>query len=121
MTWEMSKQDIKINRVALANANKRVIQRRTMAMKAIVPLMTGNLPLRISGMRAKIVKLRNMITIAVTPYRRYPRDLHPKPTVGVKTVMAVAAAVVPHWRIRAKIDAIEIERSAPEENTSSAR
>jgi hypothetical protein len=51
----------------------------------------------------------------------YPRERHPKPTVGVKTMMIAAAAVVPHWRIRAKIDALNIEMSAPGGNTTFLR
>ena len=43
----------------------------------------------------------------------YPGERHPKPTVGVKTMIIVAAAAVPHWRTRARIDALNIDLSAP--------
>ena len=48
----------------------------------------------------------------------YPRERHPSPTVGVKTMMIVAAAVVPHWRMRAIIAALNIELNAPGGNTT---
>lgn len=48
----------------------------------------------------------------------YPREQHPKPTVGVKTTMIVAATAVPHWRIRAITAALNIEARAPGGNTT---
>ena len=45
----------------------------------------------------------------------YPRERNPKPTVGVKTMIIV---VVPHWRTRARIEALNIDMSAPSGKTT---
>ena len=90
-------------------------------MKAVKPLTKEERSPRVSEMRAEIVEtmVRNKIRMATPPYMTYPRERHPKPTVGVKTMMIVAAAVVPHCRIRAAIDAKNIERRALGGNTTS--
>jgi len=50
----------------------------------------------------------------------YPREQHLKSTVGMKTMIIAAAAVVPHWGTSAKIDALNIETSAPGDTALSA-
>ena len=100
-------KDNTISSVALVNASKRQIRRREMATKAVKSLTKGERSPRVSEMRANIVErmVRNKIRMATPPYTMYPRERHPTPTVGVKTMIIVAAAVVPHWRIKARIDA----------------
>jgi len=89
-------------------------------MNAVYFLVVGR-SWRVSEMRARIVEMmvRKKISRAIAPYVMYPRERHPTPNVGVKTAIMAAAAVVPHWRIRAKIDAWNIEVSAPGGNTKS--
>ena len=60
--------------------------------------------MRVSGMWARtMVREQNQDSCHSVGGER-----HPKPTVGVKIVIIAAAAVVPHWRPRAGIDALNI-------------
>ena len=81
-----------------------------------------------SNESGEMVVLRDLSTsfkiqakiIEVMVKNMYSREQHPKPMVGVKTMMITAAVVIPHWRIRAKNDVLNIEINTPRGNTMSS-
>ena len=109
------KVDITTNPTALRSASEKQNLRRKMARRAVVSLTVADPSQRVSEMRVRIVEVivRYMITRAFVPWRIYPKEWHPRPMVGVKSIMIAAAPVIPNCRTRPKIDAPNIETSAP--------